>query len=118
MKHNFEKYSISQGNIMIAFSDKNLSIGTLEINPGQELKKHNRPVLESLYQLEGTCLMKIFENDENIIEKILKPGDSIDIEAKKYHIHSNLSEQKSITLWKANGDITEIIEDIRKSSEL
>jgi quercetin dioxygenase-like cupin family protein len=118
MKKNFEKYNIPQGNIMIAFSDKSLSIGTIEIRPGQELKKHNRPVLESLYQLEGACLMKIYESERKVIEKVLKPGDSINIESKKYHIHSNPFNKNSITLWKANGDITEIIKDIRKNSEL
>jgi quercetin dioxygenase-like cupin family protein len=115
---NFEKYKLSQGNIMIAFSDKNLSIGVLEINPGQEMAKHNRPVLESLYQISGSCLMKIFSDDEKITEKILQVGDSLDIEPNKYHIHTNPFEEKSITLWKASGDITEIIENIRKNSEL
>jgi quercetin dioxygenase-like cupin family protein len=115
---NFEKYNLSQGSIMIAFSDKNLSIGILEINPNRELTKHNRPVLESLYQISGSCLMKIFSDNGEISEKILKVGDTLDIEPNKYHMHSNPFAEKSITLWKASGDITEIIENIRKSSEL
>ena len=64
----FEKYNLAQGNIMIAFSDKNLSVGTLTINPNQELAKHNRPVLESLHQIKGKCLLKLFEADDSIKE--------------------------------------------------
>lgn len=115
---NFEKYNLLQGSIMIAFSDKNLSIGVLEINPGQELTKHNRPVLESLYQISGSCLMKIFNENGKINEKILKVDDTLDIEPNKYHIHSNPFEEKSITLWRASGDITEIIKNIREGSKL
>ncbi|UCG95034.1 MAG: hypothetical protein JSV92_03245 [archaeon] len=58
---NFEICRIPQGNIMIAFSDRNLSVGTLELESGQELSRHNRPVLESLFQLKGKCVMKFDE---------------------------------------------------------
>ena len=115
---NFEKYDLSQGNIMIAFSDKNVSVGTLEIEPNKELARHNRPALESLFQLKGKCMMKLFEEDGSIKEVILSEGDSIDIPPLTFHIHSNPYNQNSITFWKATGDITEIIDNIRKSSEL
>ena len=115
---NFEKYDITQGKIMIAFSDKNLSVGTLELKPGQELEKHNRPALESLYQLDGKCIMKIFKGSSIEKEITLNEGDSIDIEPEKYHMHTNPFDKKSITLWKASGDITEIINSIRKNSRL
>ncbi len=115
---NFEKYNLAQGNIMIAFSDKNLSVGTLEIKPNQELAKHNRPVLESLFQLKGKCMMKLFEENGSIKETVLNEGESIDIPPLKFHIHSNPFDENSITFWKASGDITEIIENIRKSSEM
>lgn len=103
---------------MIAFSDENLSVGILEINPGQELSKHNRPVLESLFQIKGTCVMKLFEGDGSIKEVTLKNGDSIDIEPEKFHIHANQSNEKSITFWKATGDITEIINRIRQNQKM
>ena len=115
---NFEKYNLSQGNIMIAFSDKNLSVGTLELNPNQELAKHNRPVLESLFQLKGKCMMKLFEEDGSIKEVVLNERESIDIPPLKFHIHSNPFEDNSITFWKASGDITEIIDNIRNSNKM
>ncbi len=112
---NFETYPLPQGKIMIAFSDKNLSIGTLHLNPDQSLDKHNRPVLESLHQLQGKCVMRLFDPDEEIT---LDEGDSIDITPERFHIHSNPSDKPSITLWKASGDITSIIQKIRESSNM
>ncbi len=114
----FEFYNIQQGKILIAFSDKNLSVGTLELNPKQGLEKHNRPVLESLFQLKGSCVMKLFEDDGTAKEVVLKEGDSIDIPPSKYHIHSNPYDEISITFWKANGDISEIIDNIRKNNKV
>lgn len=115
---NFESCKIPEGMILIAFSDKNLSVGTLEIDPRKELQKHNRPVLESLFQLKGRCLIKLFNDDGSVEEIILKEGDSIDISPKKYHIHSNPFDDTSLTFWKASGDITDIINNIRNSSKM
>lgn len=114
----FEKYNLPQGQIMIAFSDKKLSVGTLQLNPNTELSKHNRPVPESLFQLKGTCVMKLFEDDGSTKDIVLNEGESLDISPKKFHIHSNPTKDISITLWKASGDITKIIGDIRKNSEM
>ena len=114
----FEPCKIPEGNILIAFSDTNLSVGTLELDPKKELQKHNRPVPESLFQLKGRCKIKLFGDDESIEEVVLNEGDSIDIPPEKYHIHSNPFEENSLTFWKASGDITEIIETIRNSSRM
>jgi quercetin dioxygenase-like cupin family protein len=113
----FEQYKIPQGNILIAFSDKNLSVGTMTLNAKQELSKHNRPVLESLFQIQGKCVIKLFQEDQ-IKEITLNPGDSLDIPSESYHIHSNPFDQVSVSLWKASGDITEILNQIRKNSEM
>ncbi len=114
----FEKYNLSQGNIIIAFSDKNLSVGTLEINPKQELSKHNRPVLESLFQIKGKCTMKLFEEDGSEKEVVLNEGESIDIPPLTQHIHTNPFNETSLTFWKAHGDITEIIDSIRNNNKM
>jgi quercetin dioxygenase-like cupin family protein len=111
----FEKYDLKQGSIMIAFSDKNLSVGTLELNARQELEKHNRPVLESLFQIIGKSVIKLFEAD-NIKEVVLNKGDSFEIPAGKFHIHSNPFDEVSLTFWKFEGDITKIIDNIRSKN--
>lgn len=113
----YETYKLSQGKIVIAHSNKRLSVGYLVLNSGKELKKHNRPVLEQLHQIRGTCTMILF-NRNSRKEVILNEGNSLDIPPKQFHIHANRSNEESITFWKANGDITEIINDIRKKSEM
>lgn len=115
---NFESYRLPQGKIMIAFSDKRLSVGTLHINSGQALAKHNRPVPESLFQIKGSCVMKLFGEDGSTKDVVLKEGESLDIPPKKFHIHSNPYNEPSITFWKASGDITKILEEIRKNCEM
>jgi len=113
----FEKYVLPQGNIMIAFSDEKLSVGTLTLNPKQELAKHNRPVLESLFQLKGKCTMKIEKNGETR-EIVLNEGESLDIEPGTIHMHTNPFDEESLTFWKANGDIRDIIEAIRETNKM
>lgn len=74
--------------------------------------------MESLFQLKGKCVIKLFEDDETVKEVVLNEGDSIDIQPLKYHIHSNPFDETSITFWKASGDITKIINSIRESNKM
>ena len=62
--------------------------------------------------------MKLFEENGSSKEVVLKEGESIDIPPNKFQIHSNPSKEISITFWKASGDITKIIDSIRKNSEM
>ena len=62
--------------------------------------------------------MKLFDEEGNVEEVTLNEGDSLDISQGKFHIHSNPFEEESITFWKANGDIREIIDTIRKNSKM
>ena len=114
----FEVYKLPEGKIMIAHSDKSMSIGILELNPQQALSKHNRPALESLFQIKGSCTIKLFNKDLGIEEVVLNEGDSIDITSGQFHIHSNPNDEPSVTLWKASGDITDVIDNIKKNSEI
>lgn len=109
-----EVYKIPEGKIIIIHSDKKFSFGLLELNPKKELALHNRPVAEELMQIYGSSIIKIFgnKNERNIK---LDKNKKIKIPAKQYHIHSNPTNKKSITLWKFNGDIMKIITEIRKN---
>lgn len=109
-----EIYRLAQGLIAITHYDRNLSVGVLELEPKQELSRHNRPVDEELVQIYGSSTMKIFEGDNLIKDIVLKKGERVVIPANQYHIHSNPTGEKSITLWKFEGDIVEVIENIRK----
>ena len=110
-----EIYQLPQGKITIISYDKNSSTGLLELNPNQALEKHNRPVDEELVQIQGSCIMKLFSDGKLVKEVILNEGEKLIIPANQYHIHSNSSNGKSITLWKFEGNIVDVIENIRNS---
>jgi len=110
-------FDLSDGKISVSCSSEKLSIGTLELEPGAELDRHNRPVDEQLIQIKGKGGLRIFEEDGETREVIFEEGDSFRIPADKDHQHINPSEQESIVMWKFEGDITEIIEDIRADYE-
>lgn len=113
---NFEAYKIKQGKIVIAYSDKNLSIGYLELNPGTELEKHSRSTDEQFFQIKRKASVTIFENNSQK-EVVLREGDQLNIPANQYHIHANRGNEKSITMWKFEGDISEVINNIRKNND-
>ncbi len=114
IKMTVEIYKHDTGRLFISHSDKKLSTGLLLLNPHTEFQKHNRPVQEQLVQVFGGCTIKIFENGE-IKEISLKEGGKLKIRPNQYHIHSNPYNNISITLWKFDGDITEIIRNLRKN---
>lgn len=110
-----EIFQLPQGKINIDFCDENLSAGSLELNSNQALEKHNRPVDEELMQIHGSCVMKIF-NDEKIEKEIvLNEGEKLVIPANQYHIYSNPFNTKSTTSWKFEGNIVDVIKNIRDS---
>ena len=109
-----EVYKLPQGRIFIGYSDKTLSAGYLELNPHQELPKHKRPVDEELIQIEGTSIVRIFRS-HSVGEVILPPAHTTIVPANRPHIHANRTDKKSLTYWRFDGDITEIINRIRES---
>ncbi|KKQ94443.1 MAG: hypothetical protein UT66_C0017G0006 [candidate division CPR2 bacterium GW2011_GWC1_39_9] len=114
---NFETYKINEGKIIIAYSDENISIGYLEVNPGMEFKKHNRPCPETLYQIKGTATMVLFDENDGPKEVVLNEGDEIEIPPKQFHIHANRGSKPAVTMWKAKGNIIDILNAIRESSK-
>lgn len=120
-KHNMKQteiYKLPQGLITISHCDKQLSIGLLELNPGQALSRHNRPVDEELVQISGSCTMKMFRGEDLVKRVVLKERERLVILANQDHIHSNPTEERSITLWKFEGNVVDIIESIRQSYRL
>lgn len=98
-------------------SDENFTTGVMYIPPGAALPKHNRPkAFENLIQLAGKCRMTVFSGDTSI-EKVLAPGDTLRMEKGQFHIHANPFNEKSYTLFKAEGDITEVMKVLRDNFE-
>ena len=111
-------YKLPQGIIAVTHSDAKMSLGLLDLLPGEKLAKHNRPVDEELVQIYGTSLYQLFDKDNKVFKEVeLKEGEKVVIPARQFHIHSNPYKKRSITLWKFEGDITEIIQNIRDSFE-
>ena len=113
----FEIHKLPQGKIVFSCVTKELSIGALSLNPNQELPKHNRPVIEQLVQVVGTCVMKLF-NEENLVQEVtLRENDTLIIPANQFHIHTNPTDGVSVTMWKFEGDITQVIREIRNNNQ-
>lgn len=97
-------------------SDETLTTGVMYLPPHSELPKHNRPkAFENLVQISGQCKMEVFDDDGGSYEKILKNGDILHMEKGQFHIHSNPFDEKSYTLFKAEGDITEVMAVLRQN---
>jgi quercetin dioxygenase-like cupin family protein len=113
----FEIWQDPSTNVTFYFShsDESLTTGVMEIPAGAELPKHNRPkAFENLVQLSGKCLMKVFDGD-NVTEYTLDVGNKLRMEKGQYHIHSNPFSETSYTLFKAEGDITEVMKVLREN---
>lgn len=112
-----DKIEMPQGAFYLGPSDKKTSKGYLELNPKQSLTLHNRPQgIEKLTQVKGSCSMIIYdEGNEKIVK--LEEGDEVEIKGGVWHIHANPYNEASLTYWDFDGDITKIIEDIRKGAE-
>lgn len=108
-----ETYELPQGKITICFSNDKVSLGILELDPGKEMPEHSRPVDEHLLQLAGTSVLRLGKRYTKLSE-----GDEFVIPANKSHIHSNSDNKTSLTLWKFEGDITDIINTIRSRNKL
>ncbi|MFB6294933.1 MAG: cupin domain-containing protein [Candidatus Nanohaloarchaea archaeon] len=112
-----EAYRFPEGVISIAACDAEQCIGTLTLHPEESLERHNRPVDEQLLQLHGTSEMELYSGDELEETVELTPGDTLTIPAGKYHAHTNPGGERSVTVWRFDGDIRGIIEDIREDNE-
>ncbi|MCL2038206.1 hypothetical protein FWG95_04390, partial [Candidatus Saccharibacteria bacterium] len=114
----FEIWQDPQTKVTFYFShsDENLTTGVMVIPSHTELPKHNRPkAFENLVQVSGKCVMKVFDENENMTERALGVGDTLRMKKGQWHIHSNPYEETSYTLFKAEGDITEIVKVLREN---
>ncbi len=123
MKYNFldiskfEAITLSEGTIFLGPSDSKQSIGFLRLLPHSALAKHNRPVAEWLVQVEGESTIVLYEEDIEIQKVQLKRGNTLLISANQFHQHINISNEESLTSWRFNGDIINIIDAIKNQNE-
>ena len=111
-----QKIKIDQGFFYLGPSDKEKSVGYLELMPKTSLVLHNRTAgIEKLTQINGSCSMIVYRLNEDKIVK-LNEKDGLEIKpAGTWHIHCNPYDKISLTYWDFSGDIRSIIEAIRKN---
>lgn len=108
-----EKIYLLQGVIYLGPSNENRSVGYLELNPHSSLTLHNRPAVEKLTQVKNKCTMIVFWDKKPLIT--LNEGNTLIIApANTWHIHVNPFNEISLTYWDFDGDIRNIIQNIRK----
>ena len=112
-----QKVIIPQGVMYLGESNENFSVGYLELNPFSSLTIHNRDTaIENLTQVKGKCVMIIFDKPTGT-NHLLHAGESLRLLPQAvWHIHANPFDEPSLTYWHFEGDIREVIEEIRKSS--
>ncbi len=119
MKTAFEIWDDPTGKVRFCFShsDKDFTTGVMIIQPGAELPKHNRPLAyENLLQLSGKCKMSLLTEDgEPEREVVLGPSDTLRMNKSQWHVHANPFSEPSLTFFKAEGDITEIVKTLRET---
>jgi quercetin dioxygenase-like cupin family protein len=98
-----------------SYSDNNLTTGVLVLQPGGALPKHNRPhAIENLTQVYGKCLMTLFDEKDGLKEIKLTVGEGIKMPKAQWHIHANPYNEVSITLFIAEGNILDIMDELKK----
>lgn len=112
-----EKINFPQGAIYLGPSNEKKSVGYLELNHYTSLNLHNRPAIEKLTQVKGRCNMVVYKEEKGKTF-LLNPGDVLIIkELNTWHIHVNPYDEVSLTYWDFDGDIREIVGNIRKASK-
>lgn len=114
----FEVWEDPQTKVRFYFSHSSVEFttGVMMIPPKTELPKHNRPLaIENLVQVAGKCVMKVFDANDESTDHVLTVGSMLSMEKGQYHIHANPYDEVSYTLFKAEGDITPIVENVRQN---
>lgn len=108
-----EIYQFPTGKIYLGPSTPQQSMGFIELKPSMSLDKHHRPVEEKLTQVNGTCQLELYDPANQIKIVKLQPGNSFTIPANQFHIHANKGSRPSLTYWQFNGNVTQIISQLR-----
>lgn len=105
-----------QARFCFAHVSEEFSTGVLLLKSGAELPKHSRPLAyENLLQIEGRSQVILLDEEGGIEATYdLTPGTGLRMEKGQWHIHTNPFTEPSVTQFKAEGDITEIVQDMRR----
>lgn len=106
------------GPILHVISSNRLkSEGYLELPPGKEMPRYHRPIEERLYQVEGESLVTTFDDSGNPILHQMSRGSELRIPPGTEHIHANPYGHLSMSRWVFEGDVTEIIAELKREAK-
>ena len=113
-----ERVVTEQAVFYLGESNEQYSDGYLELAPHTSLTIHNREgSIENLTQSSGKCVMIVFDTEQGT-NHLLHEGDGLTIKPEgAWHIHSNPFDETSITYWKFDGDIRNVIDAIRNGGK-
>ncbi|MEW6610052.1 MAG: hypothetical protein AB1352_00270 [Patescibacteria group bacterium] len=99
--------------VYIVSATRARSEGYLELPPGKEMQRHHRPAEERLKQVEGDCVVTIFDTIGEPVVHELTRGTELIIPAMMEHVHANPYGKASLTHWQFDGDVMDVIEEQR-----
>ena len=111
-----DAYKLPEGILYIARSDTFMSMGFIEIDAKKESAKKSSPMAGYFKQSEGSSSFRIFDKNGTIKEINLKKGDVVKIDANHDYIIKSTANE-CIIFWKFNGDVSEMIENMKKQLE-
>lgn len=117
----FEVYEMPEGRgqVIVSFSDSELSIGVMTLNPGQQLPQHARPVDEQLIQLSGQTRIDYYDGDAIAETELLEQNGTTIVLADRPHSHVNPSDaEPSMVMSRFDGDFTEVMAGIRQNRRI
>lgn len=105
----------SQARFCFSHVGTDFTTGVLMLKADAELPKHNRPQAEeNLLQVSGRCQVTLLSEDGEVeATHDLTPGTTLHMRKGQWHIHENPFAEPSLTLFKADGDITETVQTMR-----
>ena len=111
----YEVINLPGANIYFGPHDEHQAVGFLRLDPHGTLLKHARPVEEWLGQAGGGSDIIFLEDDKETKRVSLKRGTSLKIPPNQLHQHINPTDDESLTSWHFDGNILNVIDDIRKT---
>lgn len=107
----------TQARFCFSHTGKDMTAGVLILKSNTELPKHERPLaFENLLQVSGESRLALLDRHGELqTSYTLSPGTSIHLQKGQWHIHSNPYEEESITLFKAEGDISQAVAALRET---
>lgn len=111
-----DAYEFDGGNLAISELTDVRSSGALTLYAGGSTDRYTRHVSEQLLQVSGSVTLRLFY-DEGPEDVTLEEGDHYVVPAGLEHQFSNDSDDASVTLWRYDGDVLDVMDRLTDEYE-